>query len=241
MRTITDEELQDILAKHKKWLNDKEGGEQADLSNVNLRKFNLRDVDLSYTDLRGSNLFWANLKGANLQGADLRYARLAEADLLYANLREANLQYVNLQRADLRYADLRYVDLQNVDLRGADLRYTYLMGANLNYHNLAWSDVRYAVRPWLLTISNIGSRKTETLYFADKDNVLCGCWNNYRGGTLTEFKLRIDEVYPADSENEMHRKYRREYLRAIEIFELVREVYMREVYLESAVEKKSNE
>lgn len=231
MRTISQKELSEILEKHKKWLNDKEGGEQADLSNVNLRKFNLRNVDLSYADLRGSDLFWANLKGANLQGANLRYA-----DLLYANLREANLQYVNLQRADLRYADLRNVNLQNVDLRGADLRYAYLMAANLNYSELAWSDIRYAVRPWLLTISNIGSRNDDTLYFADKDIVFCGCWNNYRGGTLDEFKLRVDEVYPADSENEMHRKYRMEYLRAIEMFELVREAY-----LKSAVEEKSNE
>ena len=51
MRTITDEELQDILEKHKKWLNDEEGGEQA--------------------DLRFADLYSADLQCANLQGADL--------------------------------------------------------------------------------------------------------------------------------------------------------------------------
>ena len=37
MRTITDEELQDILAKHKKWLNDEAGGVRADLYGAYLR------------------------------------------------------------------------------------------------------------------------------------------------------------------------------------------------------------
>ena len=45
MRTITKEELQEILEKHKMWLNDN-GGEKADLRNADLREANLRDADL---------------------------------------------------------------------------------------------------------------------------------------------------------------------------------------------------
>ena len=48
---MTQEELNIVLEKHKKWLYEKEGGERADLSNANLSSANLRG-----TDLRGANL-----------------------------------------------------------------------------------------------------------------------------------------------------------------------------------------
>jgi len=53
MKTITKEELNNILKLHKKWLNDEEGGIRADF----------RGVDFSGVDLRG-----ANLRGINLEG-----------------------------------------------------------------------------------------------------------------------------------------------------------------------------
>ena len=181
MRTITDEELQDILEKHKKWLNNEDGGKRAYLRGA---------------DLRGAYLQYADLLGANLRGADLRGAYLQYADLQGANLRDTNL-------------------------RGANLRGAKLQGVQ---------------RPWLVYTGNIGSRYAETLYFVDYNNVRCGCWNDYLGGTLDEFKARIDEVYQADSENEEYQRYRIEYLSAIKMFES-----MREAYLKSAEEEKDNE
>lgn len=59
--TLTQEELKKILHRHQLWLEDKEGGEQANLS-------------------------WADLRGANLCEADLRWANLREADLCGADL-----------------------------------------------------------------------------------------------------------------------------------------------------------
>ena len=49
MKTYTAEELQEIIANHKKWLNDEDGGVRA--------------------NLYGANLYGANLDGANLDGA----------------------------------------------------------------------------------------------------------------------------------------------------------------------------
>lgn len=151
MRTITYGELKDILAKHKKWLNDERGG----------------------------------------------------------------------KKANLRYADLRYADLKFADLRGADLKFAILQEANL----------RYARRPWLVIVDHIGSRKADTIYLADIDNVWCGCWNEYSGGTLAEFKIRVDKVYPADSKNEVYQRYRTEYLSAIKMFESMRGAYLDEISL----------
>ena len=58
---MTQKELQEILDKHKKWLNDEDGGERA----------NLRGANLIGADLSDANLRCANLRGASLIGAYL--------------------------------------------------------------------------------------------------------------------------------------------------------------------------
>lgn len=58
--------LEEIIERHKKWLNKEKGGEWADLSGA----------DLSGADLRGADLSEANLSGADMSGADLRYAKM---------------------------------------------------------------------------------------------------------------------------------------------------------------------
>lgn len=46
---MTQEELNVILDKHKKWLRGKEGGEKANLRGADLRGVNLRGADLDYS------------------------------------------------------------------------------------------------------------------------------------------------------------------------------------------------
>jgi len=104
---MTKKELDLILDKHKKWLNNEEGGERANLYGANLEKADLRIADLRLADLRLADLRGANLYGANLEKADLRIADLRLADL---------------RIADLRLADLRLADLRGANLRGANLR-----------------------------------------------------------------------------------------------------------------------
>jgi hypothetical protein len=57
---MTQEELNEILRKHKMWLNDEEGGKHADLSHADLRHADLRHANLSHADLRHANLSHAN-------------------------------------------------------------------------------------------------------------------------------------------------------------------------------------
>ena len=101
---MTQEELNEILDKHKKWLNSEDGGERANLYRA---------------DLRG-----ANLSEAYLGEADLRMANLSEADLRRADLRMAKLSKADLRRAKLSEADLRRADLVGADLCGANLDYS---------------------------------------------------------------------------------------------------------------------
>jgi len=129
----------------------------------------------------------ANLCDANLCGADL-YG----ADLRYANLCGANLRYANLCGADLYGADLRYANLCGADLRGAN-------GINI------------------IQVGPIGSRRATTTYWIDEDRVVCGCWNDYLGGTLDEFQARVHQEH-ANSP-----RYLAEYTEAIAQFRVARE------------------
>ena len=101
---MTKERIAEILAKHRAWLNDEDGGKRADLSGA---------------DLSGANLSGANLSGADLSMADLRWADLSGANLRWADLRGADLSGANLRGADLSGADLREADLRGADLSGA--------------------------------------------------------------------------------------------------------------------------
>ena len=93
MKTITENELADILRKHRLWVLGDSNGERANLSGVDLSEANLYDADLHEADLHEAdlsraNLYEADLRGANLRGANLRGANLYEADLHEADLRE---------------------------------------------------------------------------------------------------------------------------------------------------------
>ena len=68
---MTIAEIKKVLELHKKWLNNEQNGEMA----------NLRWADLRWADLREANLREANLRGADLREADLREANLRGADL----------------------------------------------------------------------------------------------------------------------------------------------------------------
>ena len=84
MRTITNDELAEILNKHKMWLNGEVSGVRADLSRA----------DLSGADLNLASLHKADLYGANLRGANLHLADFSGADLYLADLNGAkNLNF----------------------------------------------------------------------------------------------------------------------------------------------------
>jgi len=134
--------LNEILEKHKHWVNkDCDGWQEmranlyeadlyeANLYGADLYEANLYGADLRIANLRGADLYGADLRGADLYGADLRGANLYGADLRRANLRRANLYGAELRRANLRGADLYGADLRRANLRGADLYGANLYGA----------------------------------------------------------------------------------------------------------------
>ena len=114
MKKITKEELEVFLRKHKLWLEDKKGGERANLSGADLSRADLGRANLSGADLSGADLSRADLSGANLSGADLSGAYLSRAYLGRANLSGADLSGAYLSRAYLSGAYLK--DAKNMCL-----------------------------------------------------------------------------------------------------------------------------
>ena len=92
MRQITEEQLKEILEKHRKWLNNENDGERADLRDTDLSYAVLSSADLSYAVLSYADLSHANLGNANMSYADLQYAVLGHANLSYAKTDKRYLQ-----------------------------------------------------------------------------------------------------------------------------------------------------
>ncbi len=111
------EDLQRVLADHQKWAeavldpNTEVASGRANLTNADLRGYELAGVNLS-----GANLSGANLAGCDLEGANLSVANLQGAVLACTNLRGAKLRRARLEGADLRGADLTNANLTGVDL-----------------------------------------------------------------------------------------------------------------------------
>jgi hypothetical protein len=80
MKTITEQELKDILDKHSKWLRNEDG------VRANLTRANLYGADLSGADLSDANLSGADLTRANLSGANL-------SETIYKDNTIVNFQY----------------------------------------------------------------------------------------------------------------------------------------------------
>jgi len=126
MRSITIQELGEILRKSRLYSLGLAGGERAYLEGAYLKGAYLEGAYLKGAYLKGADLKGANLKGANLKGANLK-----GADLKGADLKGADLEGADLKGADLEGAYLEGAYLEGAYLKGANLKGAYLKGANL--------------------------------------------------------------------------------------------------------------
>ena len=86
MKRLTQEQLNDMISAHGKWLADDRDGVRLDLSGCDVHGLTMSRANLSWANLGGANLRWANLGGANLGGANLSGANLSGANLSGANI-----------------------------------------------------------------------------------------------------------------------------------------------------------
>lgn len=160
LREISDEDLQEILEEHRKWVeSDGTEGKRADLRKTNLDGRNFEGVILKRAYLQGAYLRGANLARADLTEANLFHAKLQSTPigktnlsntiLIGANLQEANFYQAFLASADLRRATLMQANFQEAHLLNANLRMakgkgTDFRNANLEESKLQNADLREA-------------------------------------------------------------------------------------------------
>ena len=129
-------EINEILRKHKLWLDDDDCGERANMRLADMRYANLESANLKCANLERANLRFANLRFVNLLGANLEGAIMEGADLEVADLKNARLKRANLEGAKLAGANLVCANLERANLRDADIDYSAwpLWCGSLNAH-----------------------------------------------------------------------------------------------------------
>ena len=68
-RKISEDELREILEKHKKWLNNETNGEKA-----NLQEANLQEADLQGAYLQGACMRGVDMREADMRGVDIDFS-----------------------------------------------------------------------------------------------------------------------------------------------------------------------
>lgn len=123
---------------------------KVNLSNLKLRKADLRGVDFSGADLTSANLCGARLSKARFEGVTLVMARLIctslnEAVLIRADLKNACLVKATLTNCALQHAELNDANLKHAKLNGAHFIGAHLDNANLQHADLSDADLTEAV------------------------------------------------------------------------------------------------
>lgn len=206
------EELNEIVVNHDKWLHNNNYGEYADLSEENLSEANLTEANLCRADLHEANLCEANLCEADLE----------RTILCRANLKGANLEGTYLVGADLYEANLAGADLCEANLAGADLEKANMCGANLCRTNLEGTILPSGI----YQIVGAGSYNRCTTYDTINDQVVCGCWDDGAGNKLNSFARRIKEIYGPNGK-EPNLVYYTEYMAAIDFFKAMKKLNKR--------------
>lgn len=91
MKTITQEQLNELIISHNDWLNDPAYGERLileniDLSNLNFSNCNLDSCFISSCDLTSTDFTNCNLSFADIMFCNSEYAIFDNVDLSFANL-----------------------------------------------------------------------------------------------------------------------------------------------------------
>lgn len=137
MEQITQAELEDLLKKHKLFIDGYRGGARCvlkfmDLSNLNFKSANLRDADFTGSRMNGVNLSATSCVNTSFFGCDMHHANLSKAVF---------------KRADLRGAQIISADLTEADFTNADLRQGVIFNyqGNEEYANVDWQNRGHTV------------------------------------------------------------------------------------------------
>lgn len=156
-KVLTQQELDEAVCAHERFLAYQPGGARADLTSTKLNKLNLAkrklvEADFSFASLVGvtaceSDFERAKLVCADLRDCDLTAASLERADMRGASMCGARLAFAKLDCADMRTITVKYkgpgadggraesiarVDFSNASLRGVSFGRAKLEGVDFS-------------------------------------------------------------------------------------------------------------
>jgi uncharacterized protein YjbI with pentapeptide repeats len=106
-KKIENNEFEQIMREHKRWLQDKSTGKRADFRDIDLSEKDLSGIDLSYADLQGSNLEEAYFVHTDLDNSVFEDTNLKNADFDHAR----RAYWSNFRNADMTGASVENVNL----------------------------------------------------------------------------------------------------------------------------------
>lgn len=193
LKNLAEDDLKEILEKHKLWLKGKPEGEQANLSKVNLLGADLSHALLDKAILHGSDLRGANLYNARLRDADMRRTRLENAFLRKADLQGANLMKAIAPKANFREAIMLSTNLRKADLYKANLTQTalsgnYLYNTKLTGANLTKTRLTGCIGN-MKEVKSLQIERWPVVYTSTRLYIGCECakieeWKNFKEETI---------------------------------------------------------
>lgn len=196
MKKITQEEFDEAVRKHYKFLNGEPDGVKLELKEVDLTSISFD----SGKKLTGLNLSFSNFTKCDFSGVDLSVVNFSFSFLSYSNFSNSILHFTNFMGAYLKYANFA----------NADMRYSPNFASSIGYQRI------YQVSCGLGEEDEIdnfldwyGENATLTLHVDVTNKKLELFINDFRG-SIDEFIKMFDEKY-IDNE-----KGRKQYLCAIE-------------------------
>jgi len=116
---MTQEELDQILDLHSKWLNEEPGGVRADLSEETLAGLDIRDRNLTNSVCFLTNFSQCLLENTNFTQAELRNAVFDDTDVISCTFIGANLDESSFLEAVVQNCDLTQASLIRSNFTGA--------------------------------------------------------------------------------------------------------------------------
>ena len=136
--------LSKILDEHRKWLDNPDTGQRADLSYADLKSMNgvflqqdefpFSYIDFSYADLRGLHFNPDTIMThCNFQSANLAQTGLGGVDLSFCNFHKTYMAHACLQEALLPGCNFKYANLHNAVGNGHEIQSFNISGMSFVY------------------------------------------------------------------------------------------------------------
>lgn len=113
MKAITQQQFDEILMKHMKWLKGDSGGERGHIENKNLNR-----LDLFGAHLDRFEFYSCSFDEATFSVASFQHSLLMDCDFFGADFRNADFRCATICNCDFRFADLRNGNFAGTNIVG---------------------------------------------------------------------------------------------------------------------------